>query len=178
MGAGADYDNVRVIWFDEKINDEENQNYFKQLKELFSNSKGYQSLDKGFENFYKNDKRNDDEFKIIFVIISGRLFGRYIRKIKDNINKIINIPYTYIFTSVNFKNILLNTEPDKDHILSYDTMISVNNGFYNPGGVFVHFNELLKEMKLIMKKLDSSFKIKPRVKDKSIIMKEFWLLNI
>ena len=31
MGAGADYDNVRVIWFDEKINDEENQNYFKQL---------------------------------------------------------------------------------------------------------------------------------------------------
>ena len=45
-------------------------------------------------------------------------------------------------------------------------MISVNNGFYNPGGVFVHFNELLKEMKLIMKKLDSSFKIKPRIKDK------------
>jgi hypothetical protein len=101
------------------------------------------------------------------VIISGKLFGRYIEKLKVNINKIINIPYTYIFTSLYFKEILLNKSPDKEHILSYDTMISVNDGFYNPGGVFDDFDELLYEMKLIMGKIDSNIKIQQRIREKN-----------
>ena len=169
MGIGADrnnervidYSNIKVIWFDELINDDYNQDCFKQLKTIFINLKGYQSLDEGFENFYKSD------FQIIFVIISGKLFGRYIEKLKVNINKIINIPYTYIFTSLYFKEILLNKSPDKEHILSYDTMISVNDGFYNPGGVFDDFDELLYEMKLIMGKIDSNINIQQRIREKN-----------
>ena len=169
MGIGADnnnkrvidYNNIKVIWFDELINDDYNQDCFKQLKTIFINLKGYQSLDEGFENFYKS------EFEIIFVIISGKLFGRYIEKLKVNINKIINIPYTYIFTSLYFKEILLNKSPDKEHILSYDTMISVNDGFYNPGGVFDDFDELLYEMKLIIEKIDSNIKIQQRIREKN-----------
>ena len=144
MGASADNGNIRFIWFDEKIDKDENKKYFKELRTINNNFKGYKSLDEGFQHFYKN-KNNDDnknEFRIIFVIISGRLFGRYIKKIKENINKIINIPYTYIFTSTYFKPILIKQSPDINHILSYDTMIEVNNGFYNPGGVYDNFEEL------------------------------------
>jgi len=95
MGIGAgqndniviDYSNIKVIWFDELINDDYNQDCIKQLKSIFNNSQRYQSLDKGFDNFYKAYKENENEFEIIFVIISGKLFGRYIEKLKINIIK-------------------------------------------------------------------------------------------
>ena len=153
----------KVIWLDENINNEENQLLFNKLQKIFINSKGFQLLDEGFETFYK---KNTKGFKIIFVIVSGKLFGKYVQKIKENINKIINIPYTYIFTSNNFKQILLDQLIDKEHILSYDTKIAVNNGFYNPGGVYDSFDELLGVMKKMSKKIDSIIKIKPRIKEK------------
>ncbi len=158
--------NIKVIWFDEQIKNEENQNNFKQLKSFFNNIEQYQLLGEGFENFYINSKENKNEFKIILVIVSGRLFGRYIKKLQDNINKIINIPYTFIFTSYNFKNVLLKKIPDSEHILSYDTMIMVNDGFYNPGGVYDNFNELLIKIKTINNQIDSITNINPRIKEK------------
>ena len=78
--------NSKAIWFDKNINNDENKKYIQQLKSLFNNIKGYQSLDEGFENLYEND------FRIVFVIVSGSLYGRYLQKIKENVNKIINIP--------------------------------------------------------------------------------------
>ena len=36
-------------------------------------------MDEGFENFYRN--KEDKNFQIVFVIISGKLYGRYIKKI-------------------------------------------------------------------------------------------------
>ena len=86
---------IKTIWIDEKINNDENKLYYHRLKTSFCNFKGYNDLvDEVFKLFY-----DENEFKIIYVIISGRFFGKYIQTIKDNINKIINIPYTYIFTS-------------------------------------------------------------------------------
>ena len=158
--------NIQIIWFDEQINNDENKNYFNQLKYYFNKSKGYQSLDQGFENFYQNNKEKKNEFKIIFVIVSGRLFGRYIKKLRENINKIINIPYTIIFTSSNFKHILLKQSPDKNHILSFETMIMIKHGFYNPGGVFDNFKDVLNEIILVIKKINVNCIIKPRIKNK------------
>ena len=155
---------IKVIWFDEQINNEENKDYFKQLKSKFNKSERYELLDEGFNNLYKNN--NDNDFKIIFVIVSGRLFGKYIKKIKDNINKIINIPYTFIFTSSNYKKLLLKLIPDRDHILSYDTMMTLNNGFYNPGGIYDDFDKLFNEIKIINEKILSNINIKQRIKDK------------
>ena len=51
MGASADNDNIRFIWFDEKINEKENKNYFKQFRTINTNFKGYRSLDEGFRHF-------------------------------------------------------------------------------------------------------------------------------
>jgi hypothetical protein len=168
MGASADSDNIRFIWFDENIKEDENKKYFKEFRTINNKFKGYRSLDEGFRHFYKNNNNdtNKNEFRIIFVIVSGRLFGRYIKKLKENINKIINIPYTYIFTSTYFKPILIKQSPDINHILSYDTMIEVNNGFYNPGGVYDNFEELIKEIKIKMQKIDSIPIIIPRRNNK------------
>jgi len=167
MGVSVgNMNNIRVIWFDEAINNEENQKFFKQLKSEFKYINGFQSLDEGFKHFYKSIIENENEFKIIFVIVSGRLFGEYIKKFKNNINKIINIPYTYIFTSDSYKKLLLNQKEDEYHILSYDTMITVNDGFYNPGGVYDDFDKLFNDLKKNMKKIKLDIKIKPRIKDK------------
>ena len=71
--------NIKAIWFDEHINNKENQEFFKLLSSNFNESKGYESLNEGFEIFYKNINK---DFEIILVIVSGRLFGRYIKKLK------------------------------------------------------------------------------------------------
>ena len=161
---GASENNAKVIWFDEQINSQENENYFFQVKSFFHNSKKYKGLEEGFNNFYQIN--NEENFKIIIVIVSGRLFGRYIKKLKDNINKIINLPYTYIFTSENFKKILMKLEPDKEHILSYDTMIALNNNFYNPGGIYDDFNILFEKMKILNENICSNPKINRIRRDK------------
>lgn len=132
-----------LLWFDENVFNEENKIYFDKLRTIFINIKGFQSLDKGFENFYQCKNKN---YQIILVIVSGKLFGKFIKKLKDNLNNIINIPYTFIFTSTDYKNILLNSDNDKENILSYDTKISINNGFYNPGGVYDNFDVLFQEL--------------------------------
>ncbi len=150
---------INILWFDENINNNANQLYFNQMKKLFKNVKGYNDiLDEGFEIFYKNN------FEIIYVIVSGRLFTKYIKKINSNLNRIINLPYTYIFTSSNFKKILLKELPDTKHILSYDTMIEIKDDFYNPGGVYDDFDELLNELK--NKEINSNLEVKPRIEDK------------
>jgi len=56
--------NINILWFDENINNDENQLYFNRMKTLFKNVKGYNDiLDEGFEIFYKNN------FEIIYVLL-------------------------------------------------------------------------------------------------------------
>ena len=158
--SGEKIHEMHILWIDEKINNDENQIYYHRLKTSFCNFKGYNDLlDEVFELFYDGGK-----FEIIYVIISGRFFGKYIQTIKDNIKRIINIPYTYIFTSNYFKKVLLKELPDNQHILSYDTLIEIKDDFFNPGGVYDDFDELFYELK--NKKLNSNIVNKPRIKDK------------
>ena len=161
---GSKINNLKVIWFDESINKKENQDYLKELRSNFNIFDGYNSLEQGFDNFYQG--KRDNEFTIIITIVSGRLFGRFIRKLKANINKIVNIPYIYIFTSIHFKKLLLNEISDKNNIMSYDTKKSVNHDFYNPGGVYDDFDNLLIAIKSISKQIDSNIIIKPRINEK------------
>ena len=165
---GSDYDKSEkysndLIWLDESINDEMNRILIDKLKIIFTNFKGCQSLNECFENFYQTNSTN---YKIIIVIVSGKYFGRYVQKIRENINKIINIPYTFIFTSTYFKNILLNSFHDRNHELSYDTKVNINNGFYNPGGVYDNFENLLSEIKILCARIRRTFNNRFRIVDK------------
>ena len=141
--------NLDIIWIDENVFNEENQFYFKILKEKFPNIKitTFNDLEEGFENILKL------EFVTIFVIVSGRLYSQYYNKLKNNLNKIKCVPINIIFTSSNFKQILENNKPDKEQIISYDIQKSINNSFYNSGGVYDNYFEVAE----YLNKFNSNF---------------------
>ena len=58
-----------------------------------------------------------------------------------------------IFTPPKFKKILENIEPDTEQIISYDIQKSINNSFYNSGGVFDDYDEVAK----YLNKFNSNF---------------------
>ena len=109
-------------------------------------------------NFYSKT------FNLIFTIVSGKLWGRFLQLFMANINKIINIPYVIIFTSQRFQDILLENKIDDEHILSYDILNKINDPFYNPGGVISSYEELIEKIKLF--KIGSECKIKLREGEK------------
>ena len=150
--------NIQIIWFDENINSDENKKMINEIKKKVDSCLGYNNLEEGFKNFYSNN------FVPIFSIISGKLWGKYLKMLKKNINKIINIPNASIFTSDRFKKILLKIKPDEEHILSYDTINLINDPFYNPGGVISSYSELIKKIESF--KLGQKYLIKKRKLEK------------
>ena len=150
--------NIDVIWFDENINNSENKSYIEKIKPHLNSFSAYDNLEEGFSNFYSKT------FNLIFTIVSGKLWGRFLQLFMENINKIINIPYVIIFTSQRFKDILLQNKIDDEHILSYDTLNKINDPFYNPGGVITSYEEIIEKIKLF--KIGSEYKIKLRKGEK------------
>ena len=89
--------NINVVWFDENINDIQNQIIIRQIEPLINSCSAYDNLEEGFSHYYS------DSFSLILTIVSGKLWGRYLQFFMKNINKIINIPYVIIFTSESLK---------------------------------------------------------------------------
>ena len=129
---------IDAIWFDENINNSENKSYIEKIKPHLNSFSAYDNLEEGFSNFYSKT------FNLIFTIVSGKLWGRFLQLFMENINKIINIPYVIIFTSQRFKDILLQNKIDDEHILSYDTLNKIDDPFYNPGGVITSYEEIIQ----------------------------------
>ena len=130
--------NLDIIWIDGKIFNSENQNYFEKMKHQYPNIKIqlFDNLENGFNNILNL------EYISIFVIVSGRLYSQYYNKLKENLNKIKCIPINIIFTSSKFKQILEQKEKDTEQVVSYDILKSINNSFYNSGGVYDDYDEL------------------------------------
>lgn len=130
--------NLDIIWIDEKVNNSENQSYLEKMKKDYPNIKitVYDNLEQGFNEILQL------EFVSIFVIVSGRLYSQYYHKLEENLVKIKCIPINLIFTSSIFKKILERKEPDTEQIISYDIQKSINNSFYNSGGVFDDYEEV------------------------------------
>ena len=99
-----------VIWIDENIYDKENMDYSLALRLKYELFFEFTDIKEAFQKLYIND------FLIKIMIVSGKLWGRYLSFFKENLNKIIGVPYTIVFTSENYKEILLSKKNDKEKI--------------------------------------------------------------
>ena len=125
-----------IIWIDQHIENKENSLYRKELE----------SLGKFKINCYKEikdgiDKIKSIEFEETFIIISGRLFIKFIGEFLHNLIYIYTIPKIIIFT-LDINNFLNNNK-------AYLNVI--NHKFYNFGGIKTSFKDikefLLKNVK-------------------------------
>ena len=84
---------TNLIWIDENLDIEENQDYAKELNSFLSlHAKFFKNLEEAFEHL-KNIK-----FQETKVILSGKLYTKFIQKFKENIKDICVAPKLIIFT--------------------------------------------------------------------------------
>ena len=117
---------TNLIWIDENLDIEENQDYAKELNSFLSlHAKFFKNLEQAFEHL-KNIK-----FQETKVILSGKLYAKFIQKFKENIKDICVSPKFIIFTR------------DKKKFSDYNPNYK-NDQFYNSGGVAVTIEEVKK----------------------------------
>ena len=119
----------QLIWIDEKIENKENIKFSENLKSKFEelNLIKCDSLEKGFDEIFKIN------FELVYIIVSGRLFEKYIIKLKNNYNILKTIPLTMVYTSDNFKKELMGKVETNYAPFIIKTII--NDSFINPGGI-------------------------------------------
>ena len=77
-------------------------------------------------------------FCVILVIIRGSLYQDYFKQLKElrrKKNALKYFPITFIYTSSNFRKVLEGKEEDEKHQLQQETLDSIGDEFYNPGGI-------------------------------------------
>ena len=121
---------IKIIWIDPNINNEENESYANQLKERINNL-----------NFICKEKVLDaiDELKQLkfdkcLIICSGKLYPTFIEIFKTDINKFKICPKIVIFTRS--KEMYLNRNIN-------DKKLLINHPFYNSGGVVDEFRNII-----------------------------------
>ena len=132
-----------IYWIDTNVYNDENNEYFKSFKEnsLYEKLHSFEfircdNLEEPFEFIIDHS-----DFNLIFIIISGNLYPDYYFKLKEHIKFIKCLPICIIFTSDNLKEILLKRK--KKYDLTEEIFDSINNSFYNLGGVSSNFNSCM-----------------------------------
>ena len=122
-----------IIWIDENYDNEENSSYLKLIQRNKNlNLITFHNVQDAFEYIFsqKENKINEFKFREIFVLISGRLYPLYYKKLEENKNKITFLPICCIFTSYNLaKEIKIDTIKYKE----------IESPFYNKEGVKTNF---------------------------------------
>ena len=105
--------------------------------------KPFEQMEPAFEEMKKYP------FIVILVIVRGILYQDYYKKLKElNINKALNyIPITFIYTGSQYRKVLEGKEKDKEGKLEMETLISIGDEFYNPGGYGSHPYEVYNFIK-------------------------------
>jgi len=133
------YINGFIIWIDNKINNKENTSHLKYIQEheLY---KAYNLMIIPFENLEVSFDfiLSQINFKLLFIIISGRLYSNYLDLLNQKKNSIKYVPICTIFTSNKIKDALINKK--FEYYLSQDAIDSINSNFYNLGGVSSDFD--------------------------------------
>ena len=131
----------QLIMIDDTYEAEYNERLVNHLK---SSSKGnfefkpYKQMKPAFDEMEKYP------FNIILVIIKGSLYQDYYKELnKLKRNKALKyIPITFIYTSSIYRNVLKGRAEDKEGKLEKETIASIGNEFYNPGGIGSHPYEI------------------------------------
>jgi len=122
-----------IIWIDEKIKNDENQIYLKTMKEKFPIFNIYEceNLEEGINQLLKI------KYELVFVCTSGRLYQSYLQKLEEITDDLFCLPISIIFTSKNYKKVLigLKTNEDPQYPLEKKIKQLIFDPFYNPGGV-------------------------------------------
>ena len=129
-----------IIMIDSKLRDSFNGTLINTLQ--FYSDKGYfefkpfEQLKDGFDEMSKN------AFRVIYVIVQGFLYQDYFKELKKlRINNDLTfIPKTFIFTSLNYKRKLEGEMEDEN--LESETLESIGDKFYNPGGIGTQDQEI------------------------------------
>ena len=147
-----------IFWIDKNVYNEENNNYLNSFKQ---NSR-YKQLDLPFYCFENLEEpfeliKNYLSFKLVFIIISGSLYPDYYYKLKEQIKFIKCLPICIIFTSDYLKDILLKKKIK--YYFTEEILDTINDSFYNLGGVSSDFDSCLKFIFNIYIGLQNKFKI-------------------
>ena len=130
------------VWIDENYKNKENSSYLNLLKK--NNNLSiicFDNIDEAFNFLLLKEKLNNEDeinklkFNAIYILISGRLYPDYYKKLKENIINIIFIPICCIFTSL---KLLKEIEANK---ITYK---EINSPFYNKEGIKTNFIECIK----------------------------------
>ena len=140
-----------LIWIDEYhyINKDDIKycDYFLKFeKKIFTN------CDRGIQAI------KNISFEYCYIIVSGKLFQEFIFKIKNEINNLKCIPIIFIFTSKNFKNILVNKIYDR--YIKPETYEYIKHSFFNSGGIYntiVDINSCIEKFEEKIKNNNNNF---------------------
>ena len=126
-----EYNPENVIWIDEIVDNEENTGYLKDLNSLGYNVQCFKNVDEGF------DYIKDIKFESTKIIISGRLYIKFIKKFIDNMNYLYVIPKIIIFTR------------DKERFLKRNKANEdiIDHPFFNYGGIRVIIDDVISFLK-------------------------------
>ena len=84
-----------LVWIDQIIDNNENKGYIEIMKKDFNiDCIQFKSVESGLQYIM-----NSLKFKVIALMVSGRLFSSYAKALDNYINKLTTVPITIIFTS-------------------------------------------------------------------------------
>ena len=129
IGGSKKYEKMNIIWIDPNVNDKENKDYVKELRDLgFLKIKCFNEVEDSID-YIKQIK-----FKTTKIIVSGSFYIYFISKFKENLRVMNVIPEIIIFT-----------RHKKEFIENNKSII--NHPYYNYGGIHTLFGDVKKVLK-------------------------------
>ena len=132
LGNNNSYDKTKILWLDPKVNNIENSNYQKKLRNInVFTLKVYTDIGKCIEDLI------NIHFEKTVIIVSGSYSIEFFTQLESKINELLVIPKIIIFTS--YKRFV----KIKNHILNLDKY-----DLFDINLVFDNFPPILDELKI------------------------------
>ena len=132
IGGSKKYEKMNIIWIDPNVNDKENKDYVKELRDLgFLKIKCFNEVEDSID-YIKQIK-----FETTKIIVSGSFYIYFISKFKENLRVMNVIPEIIIFTRNKEKFIEYNKKDEN----------IINHPYYNYGGIHTLFGDVKKVLK-------------------------------